>query len=151
MKKIQRWQLVAGMTVVVLLGGVLSGILVRPAKAIDIGDILKVGGVLLVVSQFGNEIDHFINNLMGQKQAEVHAATKVVPILSVGQGAYIGAAQVMGVPEDVKRVQAVAAVDGVLSKISGTLLVPISTKTASGTSLNRVQGVGVSAVIDLRL
>jgi hypothetical protein len=76
----------------------------------------------------------------------------VVPIFSVGQGAYIGAAQVVGVPARVRSTQGVAAVNTVIGNLNGSLLVPISTRSPSGgTSLNRVSGVGVSAVIDFRI
>jgi hypothetical protein len=136
----------------VLLAGMLTIGAQRPANAIKIttGDILKVGGVLLAVSQFGPNINHFINNLLSARKAELAGQTKVVPIFSVGQGAYIGAAQVVGAAASVQKVQAVAAVEGVMGKASGLLLVPISTKVP-GSSLAQVKGAGVSAIVDLKL
>lgn len=128
-----------------------AGVLLTPARAaINLGSVLKVGGVLLVVNQFGAKIDSAINDLLKARKNEAWGATKVVPIVSVGQGAYIGAAQVVGLPEVVKKVQAVATVEATLGRADGTLLVPISTKLP-GKSLSKVDGVGVSAIIDLKL
>lgn len=150
MKKLRTISLIAAITAAIMCGTYLTGTLLRPAGAISTSDILKVGGVLLIVNQLGDDINHFVNKLLSQRRAEAFGATKVVPIVSVGQGAYIGAAQVVGVPKLVQRVQAVAAVEGVLNKFDGTLLVPISTQMP-GKNLARVEGVGVSAVLDVKL
>lgn len=131
---------------------VLSGALNRPARAVDIGDILLVGGIVLVVSTFGDQINNFINSTLGQNEVKLAGASKVVPIFSVGQGAYVGAAQVVGLPANVRRVQGVAAVEVTIGNIGGTGLVPISTKRpGGGSSLSRVNGVGISAIIDFHI
>lgn len=150
MTQMRRSVLVVSAMAAVMIGCLLTGMLVQPAQAIDTKDILKVGGVLLAVNQFGGEMDHFVNDLMKQKNAEAMGATKVVPIVSVGQGAFIGAAQVVGVPANVQRVQAVATVETAIGKVTGTLLVPISTKMP-GSKLSRVDGVGVTAIADIKL
>jgi hypothetical protein len=150
--KILRRGVLAGLLAVALLAsGFLSNVFVRPAHAIDIGDILKIGGIILVVSTFGSQMNDFINNTLGQREASLAGATKVVPVFSVGRGAYVGAAQVVGVPANVRRVQGVATVETEISQLTGALVVPITTRSASGSSLNRVAGVGVSAVIDFNL
>lgn len=150
MQKRIRVKLYLGICLTIMMGSLFMGMLVSPARAIDTGDLLKVGGVLLATSQFGPSIDHFINNLLKEKNNEAAGMTKVVPIVSVGQGAYIGTAQVVGYSRDVQRVQAVASLEGVMGRLQGTLLVPISTKVP-GKSLAKVNGVGVSAIIDLKL
>lgn len=150
MNTMRRKMLIACATVGVAVGLIMTTMFAPPARAINTKDLLKVGGVLLAVSQFGQQIDHGINTLLQQRHAEAMGATKVVPIVSVGQGAYIGAAQVVGTPENVQRVQAVATVEGVMNRLEGTLLVPISTKMP-GKALAKVNGVGVSAIIDLKL
>jgi hypothetical protein len=131
-------------------GGLGSCLFTRPAAAVSTADILKIGGSLLAINQLGPQMNHFINELLGQRKAEAAGQTKIVPIVSVGQGAYIGAAQVVGAAAGINKVQAVAAVEGVMGKASGTMLVPISTKIP-GKSLAKVNGVGVSAVVDLKL
>ena len=71
--------------------------------------ILKAGGIALAVDRFGGGMDRALNRLTNTKP-DKNFATKVVPILSAGNGAHIGAAQVMGKPELVRKVQAVAQV-----------------------------------------
>lgn len=113
--------------------------------------ILKAGGIAVVVDRLGKDMDRFVNNLTNTKP-DKNFATKVVPIISVGKGAHVGAAQVMGKPELVQKVQAVAQVEGDFMgrevRVRG--LIPISTKNP-GRNLDRVEGVGVSAIIDIRL
>ncbi|GIV02333.1 MAG: hypothetical protein KatS3mg015_1163 [Fimbriimonadales bacterium] len=50
---------------------------------IDIGDLLKIGGIALVVDRFGPEIDKAVDDLQGFTPEQA-AMTKVVPILSAG-------------------------------------------------------------------
>ncbi|HOS43758.1 MAG TPA: hypothetical protein PK794_08720 [Armatimonadota bacterium] len=151
MRVTRRGLLALLLAVAILAAGYISNALVRPARAVDIGDILLVGGIVLVVNTFGSQLNDFINDALGQREAALAGATKVVPIFSVGRGAYIGAAQVVGVPANVRTVQGVATVETEISQLTGALVVPISTRSPSGGSLNRVPGVGVSAVIDFNL
>jgi len=152
MKSIRRW-LIALVIIAMLFGGGAGTMLyVQPAQAFGVGTLLRIGGVLLVVNTFGGQIDHFVNNLLGQRKAELAGATKVVPIFSVGRGAFVGAAQVVGLPENVRHVRAVGAVDVKVGNISGTGLVPIATQRPSGRGgLTAVNGVGVSAIIEIHL
>lgn len=135
---------------------VLSGVLCAGAVMVSgaqLGNILKAGGIAVLVDRFGPDINKFINQITGQKNAGTTAATKVVPILSIGDGGYIGAVQVAG-PEDlVDKVQAVAQIEGRFKAIGGVRvrgLVPVSTKTPHK-GINRVDGVGVSAIIDFKI
>lgn len=151
MRRMKRLGLIAGLTAALMLCGMFTGVLVQPARAVDLGDLLKIGGIILAVTAFGDQINSFINRTLDQEDAEAAGATKVVPIFSIGQGAYIGAAQVIGVPNNVRDVQGVAAVNADLpGNLEGTLLVPISTRRP-GRSLDRVPGVGIGAIIDLRI
>lgn len=145
-----RQDLKVSLGVLALTGVLLAGLYLRPAQAINAGDVLKIGGVLLAVNQLGDNANHGINILLRQRKAEAMGATKVVPIVSVGQGTYLGAAQVVGVPSLVRRVQAVATVETTFGRADGTLLIPISTQMP-GSKLSRVSGVGVGAILDLKL
>ncbi|MER3403195.1 MAG: hypothetical protein C4336_05805 [Armatimonadota bacterium] len=113
--------------------------------------VLKGGGIAVVVDRLGKDIDRFINGLTNTKP-DKNFATKVVPIISAGRGTYVGAVQVMGKPELVEKVQAVAQVEGDFMgrEVRVRALVPISTKNP-GRNLDRVEGVGISAIIDIRL
>jgi len=141
-------RLVAG--ILVMLGLLGFGWAATKAYAIDLGDVLKVGGVAFLVTQYDDQIDSFITSALGEREAAVRGATKVVPILSLGGGGYIGAAQVVGNPENVARVKAVIQVEGRFGSGRAQLLVPTTTDRATG-SPDRAKGVGVSAVIEFRI
>lgn len=150
MKRLRNWTIVTILTISLVAGGILSGAFIRPAQAVGLGDILKIGGIVLVVSMFGDQINNFIDKALGQREAASVGATKVVPIFSVGRGAYVGAAQVVGAPASVRQVQGVAAVEISVGRITGTGLIPISTRKP-GRSLSNVSGVGVGAIIDFHI
>ena len=136
---------------ILLIAGLLSvGLAVTSVQAIDLGQILKVGGVAWLVSQYGDQIDSFLTKTLDERDAAVRGATKVVPILSLGGGGYIGAAQVVGNPENVQRVKAVLQVEGKLGGVRAQVLLPTVTDRASGNP-DRAEGVGVSAVIEFRI
>jgi len=120
------------------------------ALAIDLGDVLKVAGIGALVSEFRGPLNKTINDALKENDAEVMGATKVVPIISVGRGMFIGAAQVVGVPDAVKKVQAVAQVEIAAGDAKLQAYIPVSTKTP-GKNPQRVQNVGVSALIDIRV
>ncbi len=132
----------------------LTIVAVPVADAINLGSILKVAGIGLLVDQFGPQLNSFINTLMAQHNATPDFATKVVPILTVGvlgNSGYIGAAQVMGPQNLIDRVQAVVQVEssfnGNMFRVKG--LIPIDSKVP--VNFSRVSGVGVSAMIDVRI
>jgi hypothetical protein len=139
-----------GIAILVIAGLLSVGLVVTTAQAIDLGQILKVGGVAWLVSQYGDQIDSFLTKTLDEREAAVRGATKVVPILSLGGGGYVGAAQVVGNPENVQRVKAVIQVEGKLGGVRAQLLLPTVTDRASG-SPDRAKGVGVSAVIEFRI
>ena len=117
-----------------------------------VGDIVKVGGVGLLVDKLGPEINKFVNTLTANKNVGTTEATAVVPIISLGGGGYIGAAQVMGTKANVAKCKAVVQIEGnaVFGKnIRAKALVPVGSKTTS--SIKRIYGVGVSAIIDIRI
>ena len=119
------------------------------AWAINLGSIIKVGGVAFLVSQYGGQIDKFINSALGQREAAAQGATKVVPILSLGSGGYVGAAQVVGSSENVKRVKAVFQVEGNFGSLRAQVLLPAETE--KGKNPGRAKGVGVSAVVEFKI
>ena len=139
--------------------GFLVAALVRPfpasAGGLDLGDLLgdvaKIGGLALAVDKFGPEINKTINKVMNNNDVSTNASTKVVVIVSPIGNKHIGAAQVVGPKEAVDKVGAVAQLEtSFMDKMFRIkALVPIEGKDAS--TLKRVEGVGVSAVIDIKL
>jgi len=76
---------------------------------------------------------------------------KIVPIVSLGSGQRIGGARVNGPESAVRQVQAVVQIEArMLRYFQVQVYVPISTQVP-GKTLDRVQGVAVTAVGDLRL
>jgi len=126
------------------------GLVATSAQAIDLRDVLKVGGIAWLVSQYSDQIDSFLTSALDEREAGARGATKVVPILSLGGGGYVGAAQVVGNPENVKDVKAVVQVEGKFGDFRGKLLVPTTTDKVSGNP-DRAKGGGVSAVIEFEI
>jgi hypothetical protein len=135
---------------VIFVAGLLSFSL-APAttQAIGLGDILKVGGVGFVVDRLAGPLNSFINTLMVKSKAGTSFATKVVPIISAGSQGHIGAAQITGSQDLVDRTQAVLQLEGEFSGLRVKGLIPIDSKNPL--SFSRVQGVGVSAIIDINI
>lgn len=122
-----------------------------PAPAIDLGDALTAFGIGYAVRVFGGQINDFINTLLAQRGVQYEGTTKVVPILSIGRGAYIGAAQVAGPPSLVVQVKAVAQGEiRIGDNLRANALIPVSSINVTR-GVNRVEGVGLSALIDFRI
>lgn len=129
-----------------------TGALVNTTQAfsLNLGSILKVGGVGILVDRFGGQINDFLNKILAQNNLSTTYTTKVVPIVSVGMNGYIGAAQVTGPASEVERVEAVAQLEASFNNVARVKgLVPIDSKNPVNAS--RIQGVGVSAIIDLKI
>jgi len=115
-----------------------------------IGQALKLFGIAYVVRHFGPDINKFINNLAGQHGVKWEGTTKVVPIISAGNGVYVGAAQVQGPPDRVSETRAVGQVETTIQSLRAKLLIPVNTSNVTK-SISRIQGVGVSALIDFKI
>jgi hypothetical protein len=117
-----------------------------------LGSALKVGAVGVVVDKFGGQINGFVNKLTANKNVGTQQATKVVPIITLGSGGYVGAAQVMGTKQNVAKCKAVVQIEGNAifgSSVRAKALVPVGSKTTS--KIKRIYGVGVSAIIDIKI
>lgn len=123
--------------------------MVATTQAFSLGSILKVGGVGILVDRFGDQINDFLNKLLSQNNLSTTYTTKVVPIVSVGNNGYIGAAQVTGPASEVERVKAVAQLEASFNNVARVKgLVPID--STNPVNASRIQGVGVSAIIDIK-
>lgn len=119
----------------------------------DLGRIIKVGGMALLVQTFGKDMNNGLNKLTGHKDT-AKVKTKVVTILSVGigRGNAVGAAQVMGPPDKVDKVVALAQPEADLfgKEVRIRALIPVSSKDVTK-ELRIVDGVGVSGIVDIKL
>lgn len=116
-----------------------------------ITDIIKIGGIGLLVDRFGPEINKAFNKIQDFDASEAQL-TKVVPILSVsGKGKNIGAAQVMGPRSAVAKVTAVAQVETDFARVVRLrAMIPVESKNVVN-NIRRVKGVGVSGLIDVKI
>jgi hypothetical protein len=138
------------LTAIALLLVLALGMATVAAAKLDLGGLLKVGGIAFLVTQYGEKINSVIDGALGERDAAAAGATKVVPILSVGEGGYIGAAQVVGSPENVQRVKAVFQVEIQVASFRAKALIPAETSKAK-TTPERAKGVGVSAVVEFKI
>lgn len=144
----------AAIAVAAALGGMVIG-QAAPVQA-QLGGILRGGVILVAVDKFAPQINTFVNSVLGSKPGSNSGeATKVVPILSIGRGTFAGAVQVTGPADLVSQVKAVAQAEG-QTKIGTDVrvrgLIPVSARTVTDlSSLKRVKGVGVSALVDIKL
>lgn len=116
--------------------------------------LLKTLGIGAIVDRFAGPINDFINTLTLNRGVEVKQQTKVVPIITVGSGTYVGAVQVAGPEEAVNKVKAVAQIEGDFRSGDFRIraLVPINTKNPGDLkNVERVEEVGVTALIDINI
>lgn len=141
--------------------GLLAGSAIQPRQAMagwDLGDLIKDGakgaivggGIAYLVKKNGKEIDKTINKLYKDNNFPISAATRVVPILDPLGTKHVGAAQIVGPKEAVDQVSSVIMLEtsfmDKVFRING--YVPVK---GNVDDLERVAGVGVSAVIDVKV
>ena len=146
----RRLRLLAVMATLGLLVGMVGA--AAPTCGADLGTVLKGAGLVFLVDQFGQQLNDFINKLTFNKGVGIEEMTKVVPIISVGQGGYVGAAQVSGPAAQVEKVKAIAQLEANMSGKTFRIraLVPVESKDVLK-EIKRVSGVGVTAIIDVRI
>ena len=121
----------------------------------QIDKLFKGAAVIAIVDKNGREIDKFVNQVTGNKNDDPAYITKTVPILTVGKGAFAGAAQVQGPVQLVDKVKAVAQLEGqtrlgVQIRVRG--LVPIDNRSVDDPAkLTRVLGVGITGTVEIKL
>ena len=139
-------------TAVLLLAALSLAAVPTSATALDLGDILKKGALIVgggaLVKALAEPLDDFINTVTFNRNAKFQGYTKVVPIVSIGDGTHIGAAQVGGQAKSaVERTQAAAQLEAEFKGVRIRILIPIDSVNPIE-KFNRVQGVGVTAMID---
>ena len=91
---------------------------IATTQAFNFGSLLKLGGVSVLVNRYGEQINTVLNNVLIKTGAGTNYATKVVPVLSVGTGNYIGAVQVIGPQKQVQKVKAVGQLEASINGIA---------------------------------
>jgi hypothetical protein len=111
------------------------------------GDVVRGAAVLVAVKNFGSQINKGLNTITFNKGL----ATKVVPMGSFGEKVYLGGAQVSASAKTIGSVNAVwqyqDTFDG--GKFRVNVLAP--TTSSNPLKMKRVDGAGITAVIDMSL
>jgi len=140
---------------VILATAIAVVLLVRPVCAADLGQmggmVLKAGAIGAAVSAAAPTLDKFINTVTLKRKVPTGTSTKVVPVLSVGEKAYVGAAQVCGPTAEVKRTKVIWLYEDNFSQNEFRLKVLVPAASINPVPFKRVQKVGVSAIIDVAL
>lgn len=113
--------------------------------------IFKAAAIGVAVKSTGTSINKFINTFTLNNNIPIGMSTKVVPILSVGEKGYVGAAQVAGPKASVNSVQAVWLYENNFSNNEFRLKVLVPSASLNPLTLKKVQKVGVTAIIDVSL
>ncbi len=136
--------------VAALMAGFILGNGLAPVQAAGLlGKIITGGAVGAIVKYSAPTINSAINTVLIQNKMASTYATKVVPIISIGDGSRAGAAQVSGPQEQIDKCQAALQIQQTVLGVRMTALLPIDKLAVK--DIERVQGVGVSAQIDINL
>ena len=123
------------------------------ANADVLGKVLLGAGGILLVKATAKPLNNFIDNLMLTNHVANRGKTKVVPMVGIGTGVYVGAAQVSGPAYAIDRTQAVAELTSFFGGGAAwhiDALIPVD-KLNVLAGFKRVYGVGVDAIINARL
>lgn len=120
--------------------------------AITLGtEVFRGAAIGTAVAATAPQLNKFVNTVTFQGTPPRGLSTKVVPILSVGEKGYVGAAQIAGPAADVNRTKAVWAYDDNFSGNEFRLRILVPTASYNPLQLSKVQRVGITAVIDVSL
>ena len=123
-----------------------------PGLAANLGEALvKTVTVGAVVTAVSGPADKALNNLLASRKAPPGVATKVVPVLSVGEKGYVGAAQVAGSRALVNRTKAVLQLETSFDNKQYRIKLLMPVDSVNPLQAKRVRGLGVSALIDTAL
>ncbi len=125
--------------------------LLPASRSWNAGDALKGAAIAVATHEFSPQINSFINSVFKAEGGTPSGATKVVPYLSFGEKAYIGMMQVAGPWEQVDRVQAVWQYEDLFDRGRVRLRALVPSDTLNPLKVQRVKGVGCTAIIDAML
>lgn len=138
-----------------IVASIVSCVACAPGKQCDAAgfstEIFRAAAVGMAVNAAAEPLNDFINTFTARNNVPIGTSTKVVPILSVGEKGYVGAAQVAGPSAEVKATKAVWLYEDNFSKNEFRLKVYVPSASLNPLELKRTQKVGVSAIIDVSL
>lgn len=116
-----------------------------------IGGLLRGTLIATAVQEIAGPLNDFINTIVARRGLASQEMTRVVPILSVGDKTYVGAAQVSGPSWRVNTVRACLQIQGEFSGGQHRVALFIPSSSDNPLEIRRVPEVGVTALIDSTL
>ncbi len=143
-------------TVAIITAIAIIAITSKTLLSLNLGDklvdkVIKGVAITVLTDVLSDDINKFINTITLNKGVPTQASTKVVPIIAMGSGTRVGAAQVNGPKELVEKVEIVVQIETKFSAKNLDVEVFVPSDSINPLKFNRVEGVGISALIDLRL
>ena len=132
-----------------LLAGFVVGNGMTTAQAGILDKVIKGGVIGYAVDATAGPLNDGINAVTAKYGVSSTDATKVVPIISVGDGSRAGAAQVSGPQSKVDQVKAALIIEQTILGVRAKILIPVD--RVDYKNVNRIQGVGVSASLDVKI
>jgi hypothetical protein len=114
----------------------------RPVRG---GDLIKAGAVALAVNAAARQLNDLINAITFNNN---RSQTKVVPMATFGEKAYVGGGQLSGSPTQIAKAKLLWQYEDLFDRGRFRVKVLVPTDAASPTRIRRVPGVGLSALID---
>jgi len=115
------------------------------------GKVIKGLAIGYAVREASQPLNRFIDTVTLRNLVPTRLATKVVPVLSVGQRAYIGGAQVIGPRSLINKTQAVWQYEQNFDNGNYRVKALVPSSSLNPLELKRVPKVGLSALIDVSL
>jgi hypothetical protein len=109
-------------------------------------DVLKAGAIAVAVNAAAKPINQFVNTVTLNKNGA--GSTKVVPMATLGEKAYVGAGQLSGSTTTLPKAKALWQYDDLFDRGRFRVKILVPTDGINPAKLRRVQGVGMSALID---
>lgn len=124
----------------------------RPSSTVTLGtQVIRGAAIGYVVKQSAGTLNKGINTITLNRKVPTNLTTKVVPVVSVGEKAYVGGAQVAGPAALVNKVKAVWQYEDNFSNNRFRLKVLVPSDSLNPLKISRVSKVGISALIDIAL
>ena len=115
------------------------------SNKVTVGDVVRNAAVVVAVKNAGPTINQAVNTFTFNKGE----ATKVVPMGSLGDKAYIGAAQVSASANTIGKARAVWQYEGLFGNGVFRVKAMVPAMAINPIGLRRVEGAGITAVIDM--
>ena len=132
-----------------LAAGFVLGNGMAPAQAGILDKVIKGGVIGYAVDATAGPLNDGINAVTAKYNVSSTDATKVVPIISVGDGSRAGAAQVSGPQSKVDQVKAALIIEQTIIGVRAKILIPVD--NVDYKNGHRVQGVGARASLDVKI